>query len=92
MVSGTAFADEDGDGDGFADGDVERWVAADDIGEPYTGAHLSPPIMGPPISEGAKARPFTLRLDEERWRKLDSFAKGRRVTRSRLLRDLIDDL
>lgn len=56
----------------------------------YTGKHLGPSVPGRPISVGAKARPFTLRLDAARRAKLDEVAHERDVTPSQLMRDLID--
>ncbi|WP_277818480.1 hypothetical protein [Cellulosimicrobium arenosum] len=41
---------------------------------------------------GAKARPFTLRLDGARRAKLDEVARERHTTPSQLVRDLIDAL
>ncbi|WP_316670426.1 CopG family transcriptional regulator [uncultured Propionibacterium sp.] len=81
-VTGTRFTDED----------IERWAAEAESEEGYTGKHLGPSVPGRPVSVGARARPFTLRLDAARRAKLDEVARERRVTPSQLMRDLIDSL
>ena len=76
----------------FTEADIERWAAEAESGHGYTGRHLGPSVPGRPISVGAKARPFTLRLDAARRAKLDEVAHERDVTPSQLVRDLIDSL
>ncbi|MFV0373956.1 hypothetical protein [Microbacterium sp.] len=49
-------------------------------------------VSGRPISVGAQARPFTLRLDAVRRAKLDEAARERHTTPSQLMRELIDAL
>ncbi len=78
------------DGSTFTDEDVERWGAEAEAGFP--GWRFGRPIAGRPISVGAEARPFTLRLDAERRAKLDETAKQRHTTASQIVRDLIDTL
>lgn len=81
-VTGTAFTDED----------IERWAADAESEEGYQGGHLGPSRPGRPVSVGAKARPFTLRLDAARRAKLDEAARARQLTPSQLMRELIDAL
>ncbi len=76
----------------FTDHDIERWAAEAESVQGYTGKHLGPSTPGRPISVGAKARPFTLRLDAARRAKLNEVAHEREVTPSQLVRDLIDSL
>lgn len=49
-------------------------------------------IPGRPISVGAQAKPFTLRLDAVRRAKLDEAAQRQHTTPSQLMRELIDAL
>lgn len=79
-VKGTPFTDED----------IERWAEQSEQG--YTGAHLGRSVPGRPVSVGARARPFTLRLDAARRAKLDEIAQERHTTPSQLMRELIDAL
>lgn len=81
-VKGTRFTDED----------IERWAAEAESEKGYTGGHLGSSVAGRPISVGAAARPFTLRLDAARRAKLDEVAHQRSITASQLMRDLIDAL
>ncbi len=81
-VNGTPFTDED----------IERWAAEAESEQGYTGKHLGPSRPGRPVSVGAQARPFTLRLDAARRAKLDEAAQERHTTPSQLMRDLIDAL
>lgn len=74
----------------FADADVERWGAEAEAG--FEGWRFGKSVAGRPISVGADARPFTLRLDAERRSKLDQIAAQRHTTPSQLMRDLIDTL
>ncbi len=76
----------------FTDEDVERWAVEAESEQGYAGKHLGPSVPGRPISVGAKARPFTLRLDAARRAKLDEVAQERRTTPSQLMRELIDAL
>lgn len=76
----------------FTDEDIERWAAADESEEGYTGGHLGPAVIGRPVSVGHDAKPFTLRLDGRRRAKLDEVAHARHTTASQLVRDLIDAL
>lgn len=84
----------------FTDEDIERWAAADESAEGYTGEHLGPPMAGTPdppaqgrpISVGADARPLTIRLDAARRAKLEAAAAAQRTTVSQLVRSLIDGL
>jgi hypothetical protein len=80
------------DGTEYTDDDIEKWAddAESDVG--FTGAHLSKPIVGRPVSVGHQAKPFTLRLDSARRAKLDEIAHERHTTPSQLVRDLIDSL
>ncbi|MCT1654552.1 ribbon-helix-helix domain-containing protein [Brachybacterium muris] len=80
----------DVNGTSFTDADVDRWAAETEQG--YTGKHLGPSVPGRPISVGAQAKPFTLRLDAARRAKLDDAAQARHITPSQLMRDLIDAL
>ena len=79
----------DVNGDPFTDEDIERWATEAESGEGYTGKHLGPSVPGRPISVGAHARPFTLRLDAARRAKLDEVAQERHITPSQLMRDLM---
>ncbi len=76
----------------FTDEDIERWDAEAESEQGYTGKHLGPSVAGRPISVGAQARPFTLRLDAARRAKLDEIARERHTTPSQLMRELIDAL
>ncbi|MGL5819070.1 MAG: CopG family transcriptional regulator [Phycicoccus sp.] len=76
----------------FTEEDIERWVTEAESEEGYAGKHLGPSVPGRPISVGAQARPFTLRLDAARRAKLDEAARERHTTPSQLMRDLIDAL
>ncbi|MDO4241081.1 MAG: CopG family transcriptional regulator [Microbacteriaceae bacterium] len=76
----------------FSEADIERWAAEAESEAGYTGGHLAQPRPGRPVSIGAKARPFTLRLDQERRAKLDAAAEKRATTPSQILRELIDAL
>lgn len=78
------------DGTEFTDKDIERW--ADDHERGYSGGHIGPSVPGRPVSVGAEAKPFTLRLDANRRAKLDKIAKERNTTVSDLMRGLIDTL
>lgn len=85
-------AHTDVNGSPFTDGDLEAWAAGPESDQGYSGKHLGPSIAGRPISVGAQARPFTLRLDAARRAKLDEIAQKRDTTPSQLVRDLIDAL
>ncbi|MGL4177489.1 MAG: CopG family transcriptional regulator [Dermatophilaceae bacterium] len=76
----------------FTEEDIERWVTEAESNKGYAGKHLGPSVPGRPISVGAQARPFTLRLDAARRAKLDEAAQQRHTTPSQLMRDLIDAL
>lgn len=76
----------------FTDEDIEQWAAEAESETAYTGKHLGPSVPGRPISVGAHARPFTLRLDAARRAKLDEAAQERHTTPSQLMRELIDAL
>lgn len=76
----------------FTEADIETWAAETESENGYTGKHLGPSTPGRPISIGAKARPFTLRLDAARRAKLDEVAEERHTTPSQLMRELIDAL
>ena len=78
------------DGAKFTDADVERWGVEAEAGFP--GWKFGKSVPGRPVSVGAEARPFTLRLDAERRAKLDEIAQERHITLSQLVRDLIDAL
>lgn len=78
------------DGTEFTDKDIERW--ADDHERGYSGSHTGPAVPGRPVSVGAEAKPFTLRLDANRRAKLDKVARERGTTVSDLMRGLIDTL
>lgn len=82
----------DVNGDPFTDEDIEKWAAEAETLNGYTGKHLGPSVPGRPISVGAQARPFTLRLDAARRAKLEETAQERHTTASQLMRDLIDAL
>lgn len=82
----------DVNGEPFTDEDIERWAAKAESETGYAGKHLGPSVPGRPISVGAKARPFTLRLDAARRAKLDEAAQERHTTPSQLMRELIDAL
>lgn len=79
-------------GSPFTDEDIERWAAEAESEEGYTGKHLGPSVPGRPISVGAQARPFTLRLDAARRAKLNEVAHERHITPSQVMRELIDTL
>jgi len=81
-VNGTTFTDED----------IEKWAAEAESEKGYTGDHIGPSVPGRPVSVGAEAKPFTLRLDANRRAKLDKLAQERRTTPSELMRGLIDSL
>ena len=74
----------------FTDEDIEQWAAEAESETGYAGKHLGPSVPGRPISVGAQARPFTLRLDAVRRAKLDEAAQERHTTPSQLMRELID--
>ncbi|PFG20657.1 DNA polymerase II [Serinibacter salmoneus] len=76
----------------FTDEDLERWAAQAESSAGYEGEHLGPAVPGRPISVGAQARPFTLRLDAARRAKLADAARSRNTTPSQVMRDLIDSL
>jgi len=74
----------------FTDEDIERWADDAESGRGYSGRHLSTATQGRPVSIGECARPFTLRLDVARRKKLEAAAIERNTTPSQLLRDMID--
>lgn len=74
----------------YTDEDIERWAQEAEDGFP--GATFGPAVPGRPISVGADAKPFTLRLDARRRAKLDKLAQERHTTASQLVRGLIDAL
>ena len=76
----------------FTDDDIEQWAAETESEKGYTGKHLGSSVPGRPVSVGAQARPFTLRLDAARRAKLDEAAQERHTTPSQLMRELIDAL
>lgn len=76
----------------FTDKDIEKWAAEAESEQEYTGGHLGPAVPGRPVSVGAEAKPFTLRLDANRRAKLDKIAQKRHITPSELMRGLIDSL
>lgn len=76
----------------FTDEDIETWAAEAESEQGYTGGHLGPSTPGRPVSVGAHARPFTLRLDAARRAKLDEAAQRRHTTASQIMRELIDSL
>ncbi|MDR8020352.1 ribbon-helix-helix domain-containing protein [Nesterenkonia aerolata] len=80
------------DGTAFTDEDIERWAAEAESEQGYTGGHIGPSVPGRPVSVGAEAKPFTLRLDANRRAKLNQLAKERHTTPSELMRALIDAL
>lgn len=80
------------DGVPFTDDDIEQWASEAESEQGYTGKHLGPSVPGRPISVGAQARPFTLRLDAARRAKLTEAAQERHTTPSQLMRELIDSL
>jgi hypothetical protein len=78
------------DGTSYSDEDIEQWGQEAETGFP--GWTFGRSTTGRPVSVGAEATPFTLRLDAERRAELDSMAKERQITPSQLMRDLIDSL
>lgn len=78
------------DGTTFNDADLERWGAEAEAGFP--GWKFGKAVPGRPVSVGANARPFTLRLDDDRRAKLNAAARERQISASQLVRDLIDAL
>lgn len=74
----------------FTDTDIENWAEEHESG--YSGGHIGPAVPGRPVSVGAEAKPFTLRLDANRRAKLDKLAQERNTTVSDLMRGLIDTL
>ena len=79
-------------GTNFNDKDIERWATEAESEDGYSGGHIGPSVPGRPVSVGAEAKPFTLRLDVNRRAKLDQVAEQRHITPSQLMRDLIDEL
>ncbi len=77
-------------GTSFSDEDIERWAGEAEAGFP--GARFGKSSPGRPVSVGAEAKPFTLRLDLARREKLNEAASSRHVSVSQLVRDLIDSL
>lgn len=57
------------DGAVFTEQDLERW--ADEAEAGFPGATFDKSTPGRPVTVGAEARPFTLRLDQARRAKLD---------------------
>ena len=82
----------DVNGTPFTDDDIERWANEAESERGYTGKHLGPAVPGRPTSVGARARPFTLRLDAARRAMLDEVAHELHTTPSQLMRELIDSL
>ena len=80
------------DGTQFTEQDIEEWAAEAESECGYAGGHLGPSVSGRPVSVGAQAKPFTVRLDANRRAKLERVAKEQDVTPSDLLRGLIDTL
>jgi hypothetical protein len=80
------------DGTKFTEQDIEKWAAEAESERGYTGGHLGPSVPGRPVSVGAQAKPFTVRLDANRRAKLERVAKEQHVTPSDLVRELIDRL
>ena len=76
----------------FTDEDIERWADEAESAAGYTGGHLGPSRPGRPVSVGHEAKPFTLRLDQQRRAKLALAARQRNVSASELVRQLIDSL
>lgn len=76
----------------FTDKDIEKWANEAESEQGYTGGHLGPAVLGRPVTVGAEAKPFTLRLDANRRAKLDRIAQERHTTPSALMRSLIDSL
>lgn len=74
----------------YTDEQIEQWALAQESESEYQGAHLAPAMPGRPVSIGKNALPFTIRLDEERRKKVAAIAQERNVTPSELMRDLID--
>lgn len=74
----------------YSDADIEKWGEEAEAG--FEGWRFGKSVAGRPISVGAEARPFTLRLDSERRAKLDAVAEQRHITPSQVMRDLIDTL
>jgi len=73
----------------YSEADLERrsWEAANGMpGWEFVGK----PTPGRPVSVGAKAKPFTIRLDEVRRAKVENEAKTRHISTSDLMRELID--
>lgn len=77
-------------GDNYTDEDIERWGQEAEAGFP--GWKFGKSVAGRPISVGAEAKPFTLRLDADRRAKLHQIALARHTTASQVVRDLIDTL
>lgn len=76
----------------FTDEDIEAWADEAESEQGYTGGHIGPSTPGRPVSVGADARPFTLRLDAYRRAKLKKAAEEQHTTVSQLMRGLIDSL
>lgn len=77
-------------GSTYTDEDIERWGKEADEGFP--GWKFGKPVAGRPISVGAEAKPFTIRLDADRRAKINKIAQERHTTPSQVVRDLIDAL
>ena len=76
----------------FTDEDIERWADETESPQGYTGKHVGPSRPGRPISVGIAARPYSIRLDQQRRTKLTEFARVRNVSPSQIIRELIDEL
>ncbi|MGJ9372578.1 CopG family transcriptional regulator [Nesterenkonia sp. CF4.4] len=76
----------------FTEEDIEASATEAESEQDYTDCHLGPPKVGRPVSIGADARPFTMRLDANRRAKLDKAAYEQHTTASALMRSLIDSL
>ncbi|HIW68439.1 MAG TPA: CopG family transcriptional regulator [Candidatus Dietzia merdigallinarum] len=74
----------------FTDQGIERW--ADEHERGSTSRHFGPAVPGRPVSAGAEAKSFALRLNANRRAKPNKVANERNVTVWDLIRGLIDNL
>ena len=73
----------------FTDADIERW--ASDIEAGHLPGRPGPVTRGRPLAVGAEpAEPVTIRLDRARRDKLARLAKSRHVSKSQVIRELLD--
>ena len=73
----------------FTDADIETWAA--DIEAGHLPGTPGPITRGRPLAVGAEpAAPVTIRLDRARRDKLTRLAAGRHISKSQVIRELLD--